>query len=172
MNQKVKNRLGKEVAAWAEGTEALVSSCRQLIDYFGSPKEIASWDAAIAVPAAYIDAATDALTTRIDSASDVVHPRGRLHSFTCSKDTARIIAPILQVVGGPFPPFIRTIRTMVRSSEQNALLTAFGLFSGNFAMCVCEPIWQRYYDLAPKEWVRLNPRSPQTTDASRVRRLK
>jgi hypothetical protein len=50
LNAKSTKRLKAEVDAWAAETRLLVGACRRLVEYFGTNKELKSWDAAIEGP--------------------------------------------------------------------------------------------------------------------------
>ena len=159
MNLRLQKRIKKEVAQWGQETNALLSACGLLVAYFGTTKEKASWNSAIAVPQGYVQSVLNALTDGISSGVELMHPPGVLRLLSCSESTARRIAPLLEIVGGPIPAFVRTIRATARPEEQRALVAPFGAFSGNFALYICEPVWQKYRHLAPKEWIQLNPRA-------------
>jgi hypothetical protein len=143
-----------EVAAWAEETKVLLSSCRYLIAYFGTDGETASWDAAIGVARNYIDVVVAAKKT--SSKASLMLP-GEVTSFECSEPVARIVAPLVHLIGGPVPTFVRTIRENGLSDDQKMLILAFGCFAARFGDCISEPLWQRYRHLAPNEWLELNP---------------
>ena len=54
MNARSRKRLKREVGAWAAETRHLVEASRLLIEYFGTKKELQSWDAAIEAPMAWV----------------------------------------------------------------------------------------------------------------------
>jgi hypothetical protein len=141
-----------ESVSWAEETKALLAACRLMIAHFGTRREVDSWQAAVSVPARYIDVVVGNLGATGKKRS----PHGALAPFRCSKATASMIAPILRIVAGPLPTFVRTIRTSIPRPVQNDLIRPFAAFYGYFVQYICEPQWERQPDLAPKEWRALN----------------
>jgi hypothetical protein len=146
------DRIEAEVTLWAEETNGLLSSCRRLIEYFGDPSELASWDKAIALPKSCLDAARDALTAKIHLQDEWRTPDGAETSFRCSEPVARIVSPIVQVIGEPIADFVYTIRETAPPAEQGALLFPYGSFCMRFGNAIATPLWKEYPQLAPEEW--------------------
>jgi hypothetical protein len=160
----VEIQIKSEVATWADQTRALLSSCRQLIAYFGTKEEVASWDAAIAVPMAYVDLV---VATKKSSTKESLRLPWSVNALECSETVARIISPLVQLVSGPIPKFIRTIRESGLSDDQKMLILSFGCFSSGFGTNVSESLWEKYRQLAPQEWLEFNSEpDPGTVGAS------
>jgi hypothetical protein len=151
MNAKSISRLKGEVARWATETRNVVSTCRQLIEHFGSKKELTSWDTALEAPLEWVEIVVAHTPRR--KRGDPPWPRYAGHvAFRCSESTARILSPLVELVGGPWPQFVYTIRKTVLQAEQGRQLFPCGMFSASFADAVSQPLWRRYRQLAPVEW--------------------
>ena len=70
------------------------------------------------------------------------------------ESTARIISPLVEVVGGPVASFVYTIRKVYARAEQSRHIYSYGMFSVSFGAGVTEPLWVKYRHLAPDEWKR------------------
>jgi hypothetical protein len=159
MNAKSVLRLKEEVALWATETRAVVSTCRQLVEYFGSKKELTSWDAALKAPLEWVEVVVAHTPRR--KRSDPTWPRSAGDvAFSCSESTARILSPVVEIVGGPWPHFVYTIRKIVPKAEQGRQLYPCGMFSVSFADAVTQPLWRTYRHLAPDEWKSCFPEKP------------
>jgi hypothetical protein len=78
-------------------------------------------------------------------------------SFQCSLRTAKLVSPLIEIVGGPIPEFVMTIRRQVVRERQSDLIRPFGHFSGYFGLQVEVPLWRRYRRLASAEWKAVFP---------------
>jgi hypothetical protein len=142
--------LKKEVATWAAEMRTLFAACRLLLEYNGSKKELASWDAAVAVPAEWIGMVVAEMPPRTPlDRYPSCEPRG---VFKCDKTTAEMIAPLVEIVGGPVAEFVYTIRRTIPKKKQGAFTRAYGAFVCAFADAVTQPLWKTYRHLAPDEW--------------------
>ena len=152
MEQKPQVLMIAEVRAGASETRGLIGSCRRLIEYFGVEEELASWDLAIALANVCLESTLEALTDKIDRRGEWHIPNGPDIPFQCSEPTARIISPLVEVVSGPWPEFVYTIRHSAPPAEQGALLYPYGSFSARFGFAIARPIWRQHPHLAPDNW--------------------
>ena len=151
MTAKDVRRLKAEVDSWAAETRLLVGACRRLIEYFGTKKELNSWDRAIEAPLKWVSV----VVARVDSkrGGPRVIPVYRQHvAFRCSESTAKVISPLAEIVGGPVAAFIYTIREIFPRAEQGGHIQPYGNFSISFADAVTMPLWTAYRHLAPEHW--------------------
>jgi hypothetical protein len=159
MTAKSISRLKEEVALWATETRSVLATCRRLVEYFGSRKELASWDAALKAPLEWVEIVVAHTPRR--GRSD---PRWPRHAgdvtFRCSESTAKILSPLVEIVGGPWPQFVYTIRKNVPKADHGRQLYPCGMFSVSFAEAVTQPLWRTYRRLAPAEWKSSFPEQP------------
>jgi hypothetical protein len=149
--------LKEEVVTWSEEMRTLLGSCRMLVEYWGSDDEPARWDAAVALPLEWIVAVVDDMPPRGPPFQLPNHDVRA--TFVCSESTARVISPLVEILGGPVTDFIYTIRQTIPSDDQKAFTRAYGGFVGAFADAVAWPLWRAHRRLAPAEWLAANPDS-------------
>jgi len=152
-------RLKGEVELWAAETRILVAASRLLLEYFGTQKELRSWDAAIEAPLRWVSAVV-AHFSGTKRASTPKSPDGRGPAFRCSEGTARMVSPLAEIVGGPVAEFVYTIRRTYPRPEQSRHSFHYGMFSVSFADAVTQPLWSTYRHLAPEEWKECFPAQP------------
>ena len=150
MNAKSLGRLKMEVASWAAETRTFVAASRRLIEYFGSARELEGWDAALEKPLEWVSVVV--AHTPSERGKKALPPYVGGPVFRCSEDTAKVISPLVEIVGGPIATFVYTIRRIFPQADQGRHLLPYGIFVGNFADAVSYPIWTRYRKLAPDEW--------------------
>jgi hypothetical protein len=151
MTARAVRRLKHEVDSWAAETRLLLEACRLLIDYFGTPSELKSWDAATKEPLRWISL----VVAHFSSSGRRYRPTPLLRAsraFRCSESTARVVSPLAEIVGGPVAGFIYTIRKVVPRAEQSRHVHPYGHFSVSFADAITQPLWTRNRHLAPDEW--------------------
>jgi hypothetical protein len=168
VNAKTKKRLKGEVDSWAGEMRLLVGGCRLLIEYFGTKKELKSWDAAIEGPLGWVSIVAK------QYAPSPRH-RGPLPRwddgvpFRCSEATARVVSPLVELVGGPIAKFVLTIRKLLPEPDQLRYIRPYGHFSISFAHAITQPLWTAYRHLAPEEWKACFPASKKRTARPRAR---
>lgn len=142
--------LREEVAVWAAEMDALFRACRLLIAHHGTDDELASWDTAVAVPLRWVAAVVSETPPRDPAgAFPAFGPDG---AFECSEATASVMAPLIEIVGGPVAHFVYTIRRTIPTTEHGAFTRAYGGFVSAFADAVSYPMWKAYRHLASDEW--------------------
>jgi hypothetical protein len=165
MNAKSARRVRVEVDAWAAEMPILLEACRVLIEYFGTKNELKSWNAAMKEPLRWVSLVVAHFSTEPTARAVPLLRHGR--AFRCSEPTARIVSPLVEIVGGPVAGFIYTIRKIVPRAEQSSCIHPYGNFSVSFADAVTQPIWTTYRHLAPAEWKRVFRAPPRTQSADR-----
>ena len=159
MNARTVKRVKFEVDAWAAETRLLLGSCRRLIEYFGTDKELKSWDAAIGAPLEWVSVVVTTVSAS-KRRKPPAAPDGRRVAFRCSESTAKVLSPLVEIVGGPVAQFVLTIRRLLPREEQRPHIVPYGFFSVSFADAVTQPLWKAYRHLAPKEWKAVFPARP------------
>jgi hypothetical protein len=152
-------RLKGEVELWAAETRILVGACRLLLEYFGTKRELKSWDVAIEAPLRWVSAVV-AHFSGPKRAFTPRSPDGRGPAFRCSEGAARILSPLAEIVGGPVAEFVYTIRRTYPRAEHSRHIFHYGMFSVSFADAVTHPLWSTYRHLAPDEWKQCFPAPP------------
>ena len=160
--QQRAQRLRREVALWGADMHALLDACRLLVAYYGSKRELKSWDAAIAAPLERVSDVVAQLSGN-GRAAKSTPPHGRGVAFRCSEATAKIVSPLVEIVGGPVAAFVFTIRKIFPPEEQSRLIVPYGFFVVSLAEAVTQPLWETYRHLAPEEWKAIFPARPDNT---------
>jgi hypothetical protein len=160
-------RLKGEVDAWAQETRLLLTACRQLIEYFGTAKEIKSWNAAIEAPLAWVSIVAGQYAPRARHRGPLPRWNGGV-PFRCSQATATIVSPLVEIVGGPVARFVFTIRKILPKPDQIRYIRPYGHFSISFAEAVTQPLWQAYRHLAPAEWKACFPERAAKSERPRA----
>lgn len=159
MNARSVKRVKFEVDAWAADTRLLLGACRRLIEYFGTDKELKSWDAAIGPPLEWVSF----VLTTVSASKRRKQPAAPHRSgvaFRCSESIAKVLSPLVEIVGGPVAQFILTIRRLVPRAEQRPHIVPYGFFCVSFADAVTQPLWKAYRHLAPNGWKTVFPARP------------
>jgi hypothetical protein len=130
--------LKAEVASWAAETRTLAAASRRLIEYLGSTKELRSWDAALEGPLEWVEVVVAQTSAKkrggTSPPSYVSGP-----AFRCSEATARVLSPLVEVIGGPVAAFVYTIRKIFPKAEQGRHIRPRGMFVVSFADAVTHP---------------------------------
>lgn len=143
--------LATEVTQWADEIQSLMVSCDLLIRYFGSDDELAAWRAAIALPTRTLASAVHAMRS-VDGKESWKAPEGADVFFECSESVARIVAPLVEIIGVPVAPFVQTVRQTVAKGAEGPVLFPYGAFCVRFANAISNPLWEKHVLLAPEEW--------------------
>ena len=151
MNARSIKRVKSEIEAWAADTRLLLGACRRLIEYFGTDKELKSWDAAIGPPLEWIAVGLTAVSAG-KRRKQPAAPDGSGVVFRCTESTATVLSPLVEIVGGPIAKFVLTIRRLVPQAEQRPYIVPYGFFCVSFADAVTQRLWKTYRHLAPDEW--------------------
>jgi hypothetical protein len=159
MNAKSLGRLKLEIASWAAETRTFASASRRLIEYFGSEEELKSWDAALEVPLKWVSIVL-AHTPLTERGKKALPPYVRGAAFRCSEGTAKILSPLVEIVGGPVAQFVYTIRRIFPRADQGRHIRPYGAFVESFGDAVWHPMWTKYRHLAPDEWKAHYPEKP------------
>jgi len=167
MNAKSLGRLKVEVASWAAETRTFASASRRLLEYFGSANELKSWDAALEVPLEWVSVVL-AHTLLSERGKKALPPYVSGPAFRCSEGTAKILSPLVEIVGGPVATFVYTIRRTFPRADQGRHILPYGMFVGSFADAVSHPMWTRYRHLAPDEWKAHFPEKPASRALQRT----
>jgi len=160
-------RLEAEVDAWAAETRIFLGACRRLIEYFGTARELKSWDRAIAAPLAWVPVVV-AYVSSNGRGERALPPLRQGFAFRCSESTARVVSPLAEIVGGPVAEFVYTIRKVFPRAEQSRYIHPYGNFSVSFADAVTQPLWTTYRRLAPEHWKAVFPVRPANRGARRA----
>src|SRR5262245_6822291 len=156
MNARVVKRLKAEVVFWAAETRTFIAASRRLIEYFGSKKELASWDAAIEVPLAWVTVVVAQTPTGKHRRKS--WPRDASHLvFQCRESTHTSIPPLGQVGGEAWAKFVFSVPQLVPRAEQSLCLVPHGMFCASFAEAGDQPIWRKYRCLVLREWKAVFP---------------
>ena len=151
MNAKSVLRLKGEVALWATEIRSVVSACRRLVEYFGSKKELASWDAALKAPLEWVEIVVAHTPRR--KRGDPLWPRyaGDV-TFRCAESTAKILSPLVEIVGGPWAHFVRMSQDRSEGGTRAAALSVWHVLR-EFRRCGdAATMAGMYRHLAPAEW--------------------
>ncbi len=159
-------RLEAEVDEWAAETELLLGTCQRLIAYFGTAKELKSWERAIEAPLALVPVVVACLSSNARGERSLP-PYSPGVAFRCSESTARVVSPLAEIVGGPVADFVYTIRRIVPRAEQSRYILPYGSFSVSFAEAVTYPLWTTYRQLAPEQWKAVFPARPASRGSRR-----
>jgi hypothetical protein len=159
MDAKSLERLKAEVASWAAETRTFVAASRRLIEYFGSVKELESWDAALEGPLEWVSVVVAQTPESKRRGRSLPRYVGGV-AFRCSEPTAKILSPLVELVGGPVARFVHTIRELLPTAGQSRHILPYGMFVVSFADAVTHPMWTRYRHLAPEEWKACFPEVP------------
>jgi len=165
MNLSTYRRLKREVDLWAAEMRLLIGACRMLIDYFGKGSELKSWDAATKEPLRWISLVVAHFASRGPRTNQLQFLR-RGRAFRCSETTAKIVSPLVEIIGGPVARFVYTIRKVFPRGEQSRHIHPYGSFSVSFGEAVTEPLWTRYRHLAPDQWKEVFPDSAKGKPAN------
>lgn len=156
MNARAGRRLKEEADSWATEMRLLLDACRLLISYLGTRNELKSWDAATKEPLRWISVVVAHFSSK-GRRYPPIPPFRRGRAFRCSESTARMVSPLVEIVGGPVARFIYTIRKVVPQAEQSRHIHPYGNFSVSFGSAVTEPLWTSYRHLAPDHWKEVFP---------------
>ena len=156
MNARAARRLKKEVDSWAAEMRLLIGGSRVLIEYFGKPRELKSWDAATKEPLRWVSLVVEHFAANARGAKPIPPFRGG-PAFRCSESTAKIVSPLVEIVGGPVARFVYTIRRAFPRGQQSRHIHPYGNFSVSFAEGVTHPLWTKYRHLAPGYWKEVFP---------------
>jgi hypothetical protein len=167
MSAKSLGRLKVEVASWAAETRTFVAASRRLIEYFGSARELEKWDAALEKPLEWVSLVV-AHTPTSARGRKALPPYVGGPTFRCSEDTARVISPLVEIVGGPIATFVYTIRRIFPKADQGRHLLPYGIFVASFADAVSHPMWTRHRNLAPDEWKAVFGKRPANRGLQRT----
>jgi len=154
MNAAAGRRLKKEVESWAAEIRLLIGACRVLIGYFGTKRELRSWDAATKEPLRWVSLVVAHFSSKAQR-ENPTPPNRAGSAFRCSESTARIVSPLAGIVGGPVARFVYTIRQVCPRSEHSRHIHPYGNFSVSFADAVTQPMWTSYRRLAPDHWKKV-----------------
>jgi hypothetical protein len=164
MNAKSRARLKREIESWAEEMRTLLGACRLLIGQFGTTVELERWDTAVEATLARVRNVVGSARAQRRGERAFL-PSSESATFRCSEATARIISPLVEIVGGPVAGFVYTVRRIVPKGEQNRYIRPYGDFSISFADAVTQPLWTAYRRLAPAEWKAVFPLRPRKRTA-------
>lgn len=126
MNAKLLGRLKGEVASWAGETQTFLAASRRLIEYFGSARELESWDAALKKTLEWVSVVV-AHTPTSERGRKALPPYVGGPAFRCSEDTAKILSPLVEIVGGPVARFVYTIRRIFPKADQDRHILPYGI---------------------------------------------
>lgn len=150
MQRKVE-RIARQARTWASDTEAVLRTCEQLVDYFGTAKERRAIDASFAAAHFWVQAA--AVAAAAPDEAEFPQPGAPDHvAFSCGRATAEILSPLLQLVVEPVPEFIVSTRKNLDEETQRKIVRPFAQFSAVMGRYVCKPVWSLHPDLAPDGW--------------------
>jgi hypothetical protein len=170
VNAKSLRRLKTEVDAWADETRVLLAACRHLIEHFATARELKSWDAAVAPTLGWVSIVAGQFAPRPPKLKTLPRWDGG-PPFRGSLSTARMISPLVEIVGGPVAQFVFTIRKIVPQGEQSKYIRSYGHFSASFGFAVTHPLWTTYRQFAPQEWKDCFP-ARKPTRGARMRRVR
>jgi hypothetical protein len=145
------SEVGKELVArlveWQTRTRALFVTMRELASHFGPRTAAESLGRALEAPGWLVERIAYPQPTLVGMPG----PQGKFR--TRSKRLAGILSPLVQLVGGPVPPFVELARALPNGMP--TLLT-FAEFSGRFGVDVACPLFEAHPEFAREDWLRLN----------------
>lgn len=144
---EVQRALVDQLAEWQVRTRALFVAMRELASYFGPRTAAESLGRALEAPAWLVE--------------HIAYPQPPLVGMpgtqgkfrTRSKRLAEVLSPLVQLVGGPVPPFVPLTRVVPGGTR--TLLT-FAEFSGRFGVDITYPLFEAHPEFAHEEWLRVN----------------
>ena len=98
-----------ELSRWIEQTRALLTTCELVVSTFGTKKECQSWRRSIVAATEHLDSCSKFVKTKSVKRNGLYSIKSS-PEFVCSLFVARLVSPLLEIVCGPMPPFIVSIR--------------------------------------------------------------
>lgn len=142
-------RIRAEVLDWVEASGDVLRTCQHLTGYFGTEREWSSLEDSLRAPSWWRDAIERLAKDGIEPIASEA-PVGEY--FQCGRPLAARLSPCFQLLAEPIPDFVNSARRTLSGEQQRVLILPFAHFSGYFSRYVCKKIWERYPDLAPKDW--------------------
>jgi len=138
--------LRREILAWVRETEALLTTCQVLVEYFGTDEEIQSFVEASQGARRMLKGMAVLVRSRFERR---VKAEARSMKFACSVELAVILSPILQVLATPVPDFVAKARRDLSAAHASNVVNTLGLFMGIMAENIYTPVWAIHRHLAP-----------------------
>jgi hypothetical protein len=135
---------------WATETRAILYTIERLVEYFGEEPDVESLRRALAVPRFWLDHLEDVGYQRKDPPEEAARLDHSHVNFICDRSLAQMITPALLLIVEPWPEFIDIARAECSPELRKALVTKFGMMSGELVSRVCRPLWEKYPELKPE----------------------
>jgi hypothetical protein len=139
--------LADEIVAWVNETRAILTTIKRIVEYFGNDAEYEWLSAALCEREAYLEGVLPAFR---DPGWRADIPYISIPRFTFERSTAEKITPLLQLIVEPVPDFIPWARGELEPSHYKAVMRHAGVFLGDMAVDICDPIWASFPDLTPE----------------------
>ena len=136
------------IIEWSTEVCILLDACRQLVEYYGTEEEVASFKEAVKAPLWFIDTLRQfAAGTELDATK-----APSFSTFSCSENVATMVTPLLRIAVEWQPNFISDARHSLDEQARKQVTLPYGQFLAITGKYVCDPLWTIYPDLTPAGW--------------------
>jgi hypothetical protein len=136
------------ITEWAREVCVLLDACRQLVEYYGTEEEAASFNEAVKAPLWFIDTLQQlAVGAGLDATKTP-----SFSAFACSENVATIVTPLLRIAVEWQPNFLSDARRSLDEQARKQLTLPYGQFLAITGNYLCNPLWRMCPNLAPVGW--------------------